>query len=164
MTHPWKFCTLLLLALTLITGCSGDNALGGEPQALEKETLTIHTRAGEDLLFQVEIADDSGEQRTGMMYRTAMDEDSGMLFLFPDDDFRSFWMKDTPIPLDMLFLTADGRIVHIHPMARPQDYTRITYAMPVRAVLELKGGMAGQLGIAEGDRVLHPAFRNVLAP
>lgn len=159
-----KFHAVLACVVLLSAGCSNGYALGGDPQVLEIESLTIRTQAGDALLFNVEIADDAAEQRKGMMFRLSMPDDGGMLFLFPDDAIRSFWMKDTLIPLDVLFIRADGEIAHIHAMARPQDHATITYNMPVRAVLELKGGMAGALGIQAGDRIVHPAFRNVLAP
>jgi uncharacterized protein len=96
------------------------------------------------------------------MYRTAMADDTGMLFLFNSEQNPVFWMKNTLIPLDILFIASDGRIHHIHHSARPQDTsTRVVAQEPSLAVLEMAGGATGRLGIKEGDQVLYSVFRNV---
>ncbi len=116
------------------------------------------------LNFNVEIAETPRHQEVGLMYRTYLAEDSGMLFTFGDDEkMRSFWMKDTLIPLDILFLAGDGTIHHIHHMARPQDEAMISSKRPSAAALEINGGYTEGLGIKVGDKVLHPMFRNMLA-
>ena len=94
------------------------------------------------------------------MHRTEMPENSGMLFVFNSPRKTSFWMKNTLIPLDMLFAHPDGTIHHIHHNARPQDETRITSKFPVKAVLELNGGTADKMGIKEGDQIIHRVFSN----
>ncbi len=136
----------------------------GEIVYLPREMITVETKAGQDYLFEVEVAANGSDQSRGLMYRTHLNNDSGMLFLFDDEDDRSFWMKNTLIPLDMIFVGRDGVINHIHHNAKPQDDTRITAERPAMAVLEINGGLAGTLNIKEGDRIIHPAFRNVLAP
>jgi hypothetical protein len=128
---------------------------------LPRQSITIETKSGQDYTFDVEMAVNGEDQERGLMFRTQLNNDSGMLFLFDDEDSRTFWMKDTLIPLDMLFIAHDGTINHIHHNAKPQDETRITTDMPAMAVLEINGGLAGTLNIQEGDKVLHPAFRNV---
>ena len=95
------------------------------------------------------------------MHRTEMADNAGMLFVFGDVAMRSFWMKNTLIPLDMLFIHSDGTIHHIHHNAKPQDLTSITSKYPSLAVLELNGGTADKMGIKEGDVVEHTYFKNV---
>lgn len=128
---------------------------------LQPSEVTIETKDGQDYTFNVEMATNSADQARGLMYRTHMDNSSGMLFLFDDEERRSFWMKDTLIPLDIIFIGADGTINHIHHSANPQDETRITSEKPALAVLEINGGQAGTLNITEGDKIIHPAFRNM---
>ncbi|MGB4106793.1 MAG: DUF192 domain-containing protein [Alphaproteobacteria bacterium] len=161
--------------LVLIALCAGfgpvfpvmaDNAHPTRPEIkyLPRETVTVETQAGQDYIFEVEMATNGEDQSRGLMYRTTLGSDAGMLFLFGDEEHRSFWMKDTFVPLDMIFIASDGTIRHIHHSARPQDETRITSEGEAMAVLEINAGLSGSLGIKEGDRVIHPAFRNVLAP
>jgi uncharacterized membrane protein (UPF0127 family) len=110
--------------------------------------------------FDVEIASQPIDLHVGLMFRKEMAKDRGMLFEFGDEPKEeSFWMKDTLIPLDMIFVAADGHIVNIHPNARPGDITPIPSLEPVTAVLEINGGMAEGLGIKVGDKVLHPYFK-----
>jgi hypothetical protein len=87
------------------------------------------------------------------MYRKSLAANAGMLFVYPDEQPVAFWMKNTLIPLDMLFLKADGSIAHIARNAVPFDETPIESGAAVKAVLEVKGGTADALGIKEGDRV-----------
>jgi hypothetical protein len=108
--------------------------------------------------FQVELALDNGSQAEGLMNREELPENQGMLFFFKDERFRSFWMKDTLIPLDIIFIRSDGTISSIRENAVPLDETPIGSEEPVRAVLEINGGMVSKLGIEEGDIVLHPFF------
>jgi hypothetical protein len=87
------------------------------------------------------------------MYRTALPEGRGMLFVFDRDADHGFWMKNTLIPLDMLFIAADGRLVGIHANATPLSTAQITAGAPSRFVLEVPGGFAARHGVATGDRV-----------
>ena len=91
------------------------------------------------------------------MFRKSLAPNAGMLFLYPDEQPVAFWMKNTLIPLDMLFLKADGSIVQIAHNAVPLDETPIPSNQPVQAVLEVNGGVAAALGIKEGDRVDYQA-------
>lgn len=127
------------------------------------DQLGIQKQDGEELLFNVELALTPAQQAKGMMYRTYMESDSGMLFVFKDVAKRSFWMKNTLIPLDMIFIARDGEIHHIHHNAKPQDLTKITSEAESYAVLEIKGGMADKFGIKEGDKILHSFFRNIVS-
>jgi uncharacterized membrane protein (UPF0127 family) len=125
-----------------------------------EEELTIRTVDGARHRFTIELALNSKDQTKGLMFRQSMPKDHGMLFVFGSNRERSFWMKNTLIPLDIIFLEQDGRIQHIHSMAKPQDLTGITSGLPSYAVLEINGGLSYQLGIKAGDYVHHTAFRN----
>ncbi len=94
------------------------------------------------------------------MNRTELATDAGMLFVFPGEAERSFWMKNTLIPLDMLFIAKDGTIRHIHENAKPNDLTSISSQQPAMAVLELNGGAVKTMNIQVGDTVHHPVFGN----
>lgn len=96
------------------------------------------------------------------MYRNRLAADAGMLFDFHNDDFRAFWMKNTPLPLDMVFIRADGTISSISSNAKPMSEEPITSHEPVRAVLEINGGRAAALDIQPGERVHNAAFGNAL--
>ncbi|MAI62859.1 MAG: hypothetical protein CBB87_10325 [Micavibrio sp. TMED27] len=125
------------------------------------DSITISTVNGDDLHFDVEMATTFPQWQQGLMYRTELSDHHGMLFVFDDVAMRSFWMKNTLIPLDMLFIAEDGRIHHIHHNAIPQDRTGITSKYSSKAVLELRGGAARDFGIQVGDKVKHASFMNV---
>lgn len=110
--------------------------------------------------FNVEIADTDERRALGLMYRTSLAADAGMLFDFKRDEDVAMWMRNTRIPLDMLFIDRTGNIVNIAERAVPFSEETISSAAPVRAVLELNGGTAARLAIKPGDRVLHPMFGN----
>lgn len=108
--------------------------------------------------FTVEIADEDHEQATGLMHRPSMPRFSGMLFDFQTPGPRNFWMENTLIPLDMLFIDPAGVVQHIHPMAVPLDRTPISsVSRDIRYVLEINGGMAERLGLAPGVQMQHPS-------
>jgi uncharacterized membrane protein (UPF0127 family) len=92
------------------------------------------------------------------MHRDALDRDSGMLFVFTPPQPVGFWMKDTFIPLDLLFFDKDGRLVHIHENALPLDETPIVVSQNIRAVLEINGGLAKKLGLKLGLWAQHLSF------
>ena len=131
-----------------------------QPQpTLPQSDLVIVTEKGPQR-FKVELADNDASRARGMMFRTSMAPDAGMLFDFGREQLASFWMRNTLIPLDMLFIRADGTILNIHQRAIPGDETGISSAGPVRAVLELNGGTVSRLGIRPGDKVRHAIFGN----
>jgi len=135
-------------ALLLLVAGLGVYAFSGTEEALH--SITIEDKAS----FLVEIADEPEEQRRGLMYREEMAEDRGMLFVFDQAGPQSFWMKNTYIPLDILFITEDARILHIHKNAQPHDTSSVVVNEPVKAVLEINAGLSDRYGIAEGDRVV----------
>ncbi len=113
--------------------------------------LTIHSANG-DHAFRVEIAASLAEQERGLMFRRELSPDRGMIFPYDPPQEVSFWMKNTLIPLDMIFIRADGAIARIS-TARPLSLETVPSGEPVVAVLEIGGGRAAELGIREGDRV-----------
>jgi len=113
--------------------------------------------------FSVEIADDVQERAQGLMFVEQMPTLAGMLFIYDKPGPASFWMRNTLIPLDMLFLDETGIITRLHENAIPGDETAIPGGDAVLAVLEINGGMAERLGIAEGDAIQHPSFGDIAA-
>ena len=108
--------------------------------------------------FHVEIADDSAERAKGLMFREAMASGAGMLFVYDQPQPAAFWMKNTLIPLDMIFADARGVVRHVHANAVPGDETPIPGGDAVQYVLEINGGLAARLGIAPGAEMRHPAI------
>lgn len=107
--------------------------------------------------FAVEIADDDGERAQGLMHRPTMPRFAGMLFVFDRPERAVFWMENTLIPLDMLFIDSTGTVQQIHRDAVPMDRTAIDGGSDVLFVLEINGGMAARLGLQPGDQIRHPA-------
>lgn len=128
-------------------------------QSLVTSPLTIEA-GGKVLKFTVELASTAREQEIGLMHRNTMAEDHGMLFDFHEVRRASFWMRNTFIPLDMIFIRANGEIEAIKDNAVPHSEVPIGPQAPVRAVLELVGGAAQKMGIKPGDRVHHAIFDN----
>ncbi len=110
--------------------------------------------------FSIEIADDPAEQARGLMFRPALARDAGMLFVFDPPRPASFWMRNTMIPLDMLFVDDSGRVESIAERTDTYSQRVSESAGPVRAVLEINGGLSRQLGISPGTQLRHPAFRS----
>ena len=116
--------------------------------------LVAETVVGERV-FSIEIADDSTERERGLMFRETMPDDRGMLFVFSQTQQIGFWMKNTPLPLDLIFIGEDGRVAGILPGV-PFSEAVITPGVPVRFVLEVKSGIASKNRIGPGDRLSHP--------
>ena len=129
----------------------------GPATAAELQTLEIVTKSGVHV-FTVEVAKTDQERATGLMYRRELPEGRGMLFDFSPEQQVSMWMKNTFIPLDMIFIRSDGRILRIAENTEPQSEKIIPSGGLARGVLEMIGGTAKKYGIAPGDRVAHPLF------
>ena len=125
--------------------------------ALDRTTVEIASKTGVHV-FTVEIADTEQERERGLMFRKELPPGRGMLFDFHREQQVGFWMKNTLIPLDMIFIDGRGRIVSIEQDAKPMSEDVIMSGGQVRAVLEVDGGTARRLGIAPGDRVYNPIF------
>ncbi len=108
--------------------------------------------------FSVELADDARSRSRGLMQRESLGASEGMLFLYPKAGSPSFWMKNTLIPLDMIFVTPEGVVQHVHENAIPYDLTPINGGDGIIAVLEIRGGMARLLGLTPGSELRHPGF------
>lgn len=142
-------------AFALLAGCQADSGSALAPttvSAVARVPLTIRTAQGVRR-FSVEVARSEQEQARGLMFRTSLPEDGGMIFPINPPRVASFWMKDTPLPLDMIFIRADGTIARIAAETVPYTLDVIDSGEPVAAVLEIAGGAAAAAGIAEGDRV-----------
>lgn len=137
--------------------------VAGTAMAADPVPLTVQA-GGSTYRFEVEIADDPAERSQGLMYREQLAANAGMLFLYPDERPRTFWMKNTPLSLDIIFIAADGRVVSIAAEAKPFDETPLGSQVPAQAALEIQGGLAAQLGIAPGAKVTWPPQESVPLP
>ena len=122
------------------------------------EKLVLVTAAGERAI-EVEVAETLQEKAVGLMFRRSLPESSGMLFPYEAPQEVTMWMRNTFIPLDMVFIRADGVVHRIEARTEPLSERTIASQGPVTAVLELAGGVAEKLGLRPGDRVLHPHFK-----
>ena len=130
----------------------------GPAQPAGQRTLEIASKTGVHV-FTVEIAETDAQREKGLMFRKKLPEGQGMLFDFHRDQEVAMWMENTYIPLDMVFIQGDGRILRIAEQTEPLSTRIISSGGPVRAVLEVIGGTARKLGIAPGDRVAFPIFK-----
>lgn len=121
------------------------------------DTLLIRGPWGE-ARFSVEVAADEESRARGLMFRESLGASRGMLFVYPEPGAPAFWMKNTLIALDMLFITPQGVVQYVHPNAVPGDLTPISGGTGVQYVLEIKGGMAKVMGITPGSQVRHPSI------
>jgi hypothetical protein len=131
----------------------------GQPMLLATESLLIETTQG-SFEFEVEIADESFEQARGLMFRTELPPRRGMLFDFGEPRIVSMWMKNTPRPLDMVFLARDGTVLSIAERTVPFSEDIVTSGEPVSLVLELNAGVSRMIGLRKGDRLKHRLFGN----
>jgi uncharacterized membrane protein (UPF0127 family) len=126
-------------------------------RAADMQPLEIVSKSGVHV-FAVELVANDEDRARGLMYRKELPEGRGMLFDFKTDQPVSFWMRNTYIPLDMIFIRSDGRIQRIAENTEPLSERLVPSGAPVRGVLEVIAGTARKLGIAPGDRVAHPIF------
>jgi uncharacterized membrane protein (UPF0127 family) len=150
---------LLPMMAACLTGLSRFS-VGADLQQFQTSELTIISATGSHR-FKVELAETLAQMTQGLMFRTSLAPDAGMLFDYKQPTVATMWMRNTLIPLDMLFVDAQGRIVNIHQRAVPLSLDVISAAAPVRVVIELNGGTASRLGIEPGDQVIHAIFGNV---
>ncbi|GMU87551.1 MAG: hypothetical protein AMXMBFR48_27920 [Ignavibacteriales bacterium] len=119
----------------------------------EGELILVDSLGSKKAAIDIEIADSEYEQALGLMYRTSMEELQGMLFIFPAEEIRSFWMMNTLISLDMLFLDANGKVVTIHRNTKTESEQSYRSTKPAKYVLEVVAGFCDKYGITEGDRM-----------
>lgn len=124
------------------------------PAFADESRLVLHTATGE-YSFNVQVVDTPESRAQGLMFVTELADDAGMLFDFKEERPVSFWMRNTFIPLDMIFVGTDGLVRNVHVNARPHDVTSIPSEGPVQYVLEIPGGRSVEIGLAAGDRMEH---------
>lgn len=134
-------------------------SIAGPSNSAETSLLAAETSSGRHA-FTVELAVTGAERSKGLMYRRSMAEDAGMLFDFGVDEEASMWMRNTYIPLDMIFIRPDGSVHRIAKNTTPFSTEIIESKGPVRAVLELNAGVADRIGLKRGDTIHHPMFGN----
>jgi len=149
VVRPLTLPAVLIFALALVSA---------RAPAADLHTLEVVSKTGVHV-FSIELAVSDEDRARGLMFRRELPDGQGMLFDFGRDQDVAMWMKNTLIPLDMMFITADGRIRRIAENTEPMSTRIIPSGGPVRAVLEVIGGTAKKYGIAAGDRVAHPWFR-----
>jgi uncharacterized protein len=149
-------------ALVALPACKSDGqkAAPASAPANTAAQVTIET-ADRKIVFRVEVALTPEEHARGLMYRTRLATDAGMIFIFDEAQIQRFWMKNTLIPLDMVFIGADRRIVGVVENAAPETEDERKVGAPSQYVLEIGGGLAAQLGIRAGQPV---DFQGVLPP
>ncbi|CAN0656307.1 DUF192 domain-containing protein [Nitratireductor aquimarinus] len=146
---------VFLASVFLIFLAAGASAQGSAMRLpVDPEPLVAVTAAGE-VRFDIEIADEAHERQRGLMFRQSMPQDRGMLFIFPAEGRQGFWMQNTPLPLDLLFVAADGTVRAIAP-GTPFSTASISPDVESQFVLELVAGTAQKTGIEVGDRLRHP--------
>jgi hypothetical protein len=137
----WILATILIALMSVTSSC------GAEPK------VVISTREGREAVFQVEVAGTPTKRELGLQYRKELATDRGMIFLFPAPSVQSFWMKNTPLPLDMIFIGSDRKIVGIVEQTVPFSLDSRSVGTPSQFVLEINGGLSKRLGIRVGDVV-----------
>lgn len=141
-----------LVCIILLTSCFA------REQTRPLETLQIMKQDGSTLTYRVEVADTAALRRKGLMHRKYLAADQGMLLAYPVSRKVAIWMKNTPLPLDIIFINSGGRITKIRPDAVPFSLTSMPSDGKVLAVLELYAGQSEKQGIQVGDQVIHPFF------
>jgi len=148
---PRFAASLILFALLFAVPASA------QLQSYEKSTASIQTSGGKRD-FTIELAMTPAQQAQGLMFRREMAPDAGMLFVFPESREQTFWMKNTLLPLDMIFIKPDGTILSIAERTVPLTETPVPSHGSAKAVLEVNGGTASRLGIKPGDKVTASAL------
>jgi uncharacterized membrane protein (UPF0127 family) len=154
----FKYFLGILILLSAIN-CKEDKRTKTERQVVvnfKKEGVLNITKADSDSIIKtldIEIADNDYETQTGLMYRTKLETNHGMLFIFPDEDFRSFYMKNTKIPLDIIYIDEAKSIVSIQKNAKPFAETSLPSDAPAKYVLEVNGGLSDEWQLKVGDRI-----------
>ena len=155
----WTNAMRAFLVFAALGACAQPEGVSGgrRESGVETEQLTVETRTG-PVRFTVEIADDEAERNQGLMFRESLADDRGMLFHFQEPEYASFWMRNTIISLDIIFIGPDGRILNIADHTTPYSEAPIPAAGLTRGVLEIRAGRAEELGIRPGDHVRHRIF------
>ena len=156
MTRPPSLSGLVLGAALLLSPAA---ALA----TCSPDSVALRTPADAQTRFRVEVMDTDATRALGLMHRESLPGSAGMLFVYPQPTHAVFWMKNTLIPLDMIFLDRTGTVKHVHANAVPHDETGIDGGRDILAVLEINAGLARRLGIVPGSVMQHPAFDQDIA-
>lgn len=146
---------LVAAAITVLGGCGAE---GQKPQMAGKDRLVVVTDSGRHEVA-IELADTEQKKQTGLMFRTSLGAGHGMLFPYDRPQEITMWMRNTYIPLDMVFIGADGVVVSVARNTEPMSEAIISSKVPATGVLEIKAGEAARLGIQPGSRVEHAHFK-----
>ncbi len=153
---------LLAVLALLCPGFASADPAGSDGQALDRDfprsTLQIAGIDAKLHTFRVWIADNETRRARGLMHVKQMDADAGMLFIYPQPQRIAMWMKNTVLPLDMLFVAADGRVIKVAANTTPQSLETIESGGAALGVVELNAGIAAKLNLRAGSQVIHPAF------
>ncbi|MEP5253508.1 MAG: DUF192 domain-containing protein [Winogradskyella arenosi] len=150
---------LLFIVLATFASCKEDQQRTKTDTVVVsfKKEGTLHIKKAETAevikTLAIEVADDDYSIQTGLMYRTSLETNQGMLFIFPDEQMRNFYMKNTKIPLDIIYINKAKRIVSIQKQAQPMDLTSLPSEAPATYVLEINGGLSDSWGLQIGDRI-----------
>ena len=147
-----------VLAGRVLAACGLAAGVLASPAVRGEEPVCVDLAGGVVHRYEVEVAATPGARAQGLMFRRELAPRAGMLFDFGRDEVARMWMKNTFIPLDMVFTDRNGTVRGIVRNARPRSLDTISSRVPVRAVLELNGGEAERIGLAPGDRLRHPVF------
>ena len=150
--------TFIVIAAFLFSAFSFER--GAVLAASEKLERLVIRVSGREIKLNVEVARTPRQQRAGLMFRRSLPADRGMLFIYPYQSIVKMWMKNTHIPLDMVFINSKGIVKKIVERTVPFSLSVISSGEPVRAVLELNGGTSNRIGLKRGDQVIHPFFKN----
>lgn len=173
ITQPRRLLATVLFAFSLLLGVAhATDTAKGAPDApkvtakdldrvFQRSTLQIATPDARLHSFNIWIADDDQRRARGLMFIRELSADDGMLFIYDEPHPVAMWMKNTYVPLDMLFVSADGKVLRIAANTKPLSLDTIESGGPALAVIELAAGTAAHLKIVPGAQVMHPAFNNV---
>lgn len=164
MIRTWQLVFSIVLIIG-VTSCKSDSKKVVTPIKIEfkKEGELTVLMADSDSIkakFDIEIADDDYQRETGLMHRQTMEDHQAMLFIFPDEEYRSFFMKNTYLPLDIIYLDKDGEIVSFQYDAKPLDETSLPSNIPAQYVLEIKAGLSEKYDIQIDDKVIYSLVEN----
>lgn len=154
LASAWKAAAISILLISSVSPASAQ-------EKFSSEKLTVQTADGKSHEFTAELATNDGQRQQGLMFRKSMEPDHGMLFDFGTDRDVSMWMRNTFIPLDMVFIAKDGQVTHVHRNAVPHSEDIISSRGAVRYVLELNGGVTRKLGIESGATVRSKQIGNI---
>ncbi len=156
----FKYPIYLLISLCILNSCKDEpkKVIKTEPVAFKKEgELTLYRAETDSVLAQlnIEIADNGYETETGLMYRQEMEDNQGMLFVFPDETMHSFYMKNTEFPLDLIFIKSDMSVASFQENAQPLSEASLSSKVPIQYVLEVNAGLVDEWGLEVGDSICY---------